>query len=95
MKEEEELLKEEGELLKNKEESKARAVDDTAKTNADLTNQSRQSEEEDKPRKTGLKSEPQGMEGGVKQASNDGEAEIKNPKEKLADELEQKKNPKV
>ena len=82
-------------MLKEEEESKASAVDDMAKTNADLTNQSRRSEEEHNPRKTGLQSEPQGMEGGVKQASNDVEAEIKNPKEKLADQDEQKKDPKV
>ena len=82
-------------MLKEEEESKARAIDNMAKTNADLTNQLRRSEEEHKPRKTGLKSEPQGMEGEGKQGSNDVEVEIKNPKEKLADQDEQKKDPKV
>lgn len=43
---------------------------------------------------TGLKNDLQGMEGESKQASHDVETEIKNQREKVADQDEQKKDPK-
>lgn len=96
-------------MLKEEEESKARAVEDMAKNNTYLTNQMRRSEDERKQQefgdakaelenvkgKIGLNSELQGMEGEGKQASNDVEAEMKNPEDKLADQDEQKKGPKM